>query len=704
MKKLSRLESSSVVTLALALAACSSAQTEHVPGPADPPLDPTAIPAENDTRPRVEATLESQGLSGAALDKSVDPCTDFYQFACGGWEKTTQIPDDRSRWSRSFSEIDQRNEADLRAILEDATKKKAEETPVGKIGRFYSACMDEAAIEKAGAKPLKPLLDATKKVTNKKDLTKLLVMLHQHGIWSFFDVSSGQDYKDATKMIGMIDQNGLGLPDRDYYLKSDADKKKIKDFYVAHVEKMFKLAGFSAAESKTATDDVLRVETALATASKSREERRDPVGMYNKVDRPGLKESTPTIDWDAYFAGLGFTNIVDISVSAPKYMAALDALAKNESPKALQHYFEWQIIHNAAPRLSKAFVDEDFELTKTLTGQKTQRDRWKRCIDAVDDNLGELLAQPFVDLRFGGDSKTAAESYAHAIAGAMDGRLDELDWMDAATREKAKQKLHAMAYLIGYPAKWKTYDYPVKDGYFDDVLAGSAFKLKDSLEKVGKPVDRGEWFMTPPTVNAYYDPQKNQMVFPAGILQPPFYSAKASVPVNLGAMGMVVGHELTHGFDDEGSQFDKSGNLANWWSDSTSATFKSKGQCVERQYGGYEVLPGLKLNGKLTLGENIADVGGVKLAFRAYRQMRKDSKEQVIADGFTEDQQFFLATGQIWCSKYREETTRLMTQVDPHSFPKYRVNGPMSQTPEFQKAWSCKPGSKMIAAETCSVW
>ncbi|HTJ82525.1 MAG TPA: M13 family metallopeptidase, partial [Polyangiaceae bacterium] len=686
MNKLSRLETPSVVALLLALSACSSAQPEHVPGPADPPPDPTATPAETDPRPRVEATLESQGLSGAALDKSVDPCVDFYQFACGGWEKTTPIPDDRSRWSRSFSEIDQRNESDLRTILEEATKKKAEDSAVGKVGRFYAACMDESAIEKAGAKPLKPLLDEVKRLTSKKDLTKLLVSFHQHGIWALFDVSSGQDYKDATKMIGMIDQNGLGLPDRDYYLKTDADKVKIKEFYVAHVEKMFKLAGFSDKESKEATTDVLRIETALATASKSREERRDPVGMYNKVDRPGLVKSTPVIDWDGYFKGLGFANIVDISVSAPNFMKALDDLANKETPKALQHYFAWQVIHNAAPRLSKAFVDEDFSLTKTLTGQKVQRERWKRCIDAVDENLGELLAQPFVDLRFGGESKTAAESYVHAIAGAMDGRLDELDWMDAPTREKAKQKLHAMAYLIGYPAKWKTYDFTVKDAFFDDILAGAAFKLKDSLQKVGKPVDRGEWYMTPPTVNAYYDPQKNQMVFPAGILQPPFYSAKASVPVNLGAMGMVVGHELTHGFDDEGSQFDKDGNLANWWSDSTGTTFKGKGQCVEKQYGNYEVLPGLKLNGKLTLGENIADVGGMKLAFRAYRNMRKDAKEQVIADGFTEDQQFFLATGQIWCSKYREETTRLMAQVDPHSYPKYRVNGPMSQIPEFQKA------------------
>ncbi len=686
--------------------ACSSAPDTVVPGPADPPPDPTATPADDPFagRTRVEATLDSQGLSASALDKSVDPCTDFYQFACGGWENTTNIPDDRSRWSRSFSEIDKRNEADLRKILEEATKKKAEDSAVGRIGRMYASCMDEPAIEKAGAAPLKPLLDDVKKLKSKKDLTSVLVRLHQHGIWAFFDVSSGQDYKDATKMIGMLDQNGLGLPDRDYYLKADDDKKKIRDFYRGHVEKMFKLAGYPEAKAKAATDDVLRIETALAEASKSREERRDPVAMYNKIDRPGLVKATPVVDWDAYFKSLGFANIVDISVTAPKFMAGLDAVAQKESPAALQSYLAWQVIHFSAPRLSKAFDDEDFALNKMLTGQKTQRDRWKRCIDAVDESLGELLAQPYVELRFAGESKTAAESYVHEIAAAMSTRLDELDWMDAPTREKAKQKLDSMAYLIGYPTKWKTYDFSVKDTYFDNVMAGTAFKLKDSLSKVGKPVDRGEWYMTPPTVNAYYDPQKNQMVFPAGILQPPFYSAQASVPVNLGAMGMVVGHELTHGFDDEGSQFDKSGNLANWWSDSTGATFKGKGQCVERQYGGYEVLPGLKLNGKLTLGENIADVGGMKLAFRAYRAMRKSAKEQIVADGFTEDQQFFLATGQIWCSKYREEATRLLAQTDPHSHPRYRVNGPLSQIPEFRKAFSCKPAAKMIASETCSVW
>lgn len=679
--------------------ACGSSPNMVVPPPADPPKDPPVA-----KKPQVEATLDAQGLSASALDRAVSPCDDFYQFACGGWTKATPIPDDRSRWSRSFSEIDQRNEADLRGILDNLTKKKDEATNDGKLGRFYAVCMDEAAIDKAGKKPIQPLLDAIKKVNDPRSLTAVLAQLHLHGIWAVFDVSSGQDYKDATKMIGMLDQNGLGLPDRDYYLKDDADKTKIRDKYVAHVEKMMSLAGFDAAAAKSATADVMRIETAIAKASKSREERRDPATMYNKIDREGLAKATAVVDWDAYFKAMGSPDLREISVTSPKFFEGLQSILKDEKPAALRSYLAWQVVHHAAPRLSKAFEQEDFAMTQTLTGQKSQRDRFKRCIDATDDALGELLAQPFVELRFAGESKSAAESYVSEIAKAMEARLDELSWMDAPTRAKAREKLRAMAYLIGYPQKWKNYDFEVKNDYFANVLAGAAFKVKDSLSKVGKPVDRGEWYMTPPTVNAYYDPQKNQMVFPAGILQPPFYSAKASVPVNLGAMGMVVGHELTHGFDDEGSQFDKSGNLANWWSDATGSTFKDAGKCVERQYSAYEVMPGLTINGKLTLGENIADAGGMKLAFRAYRNMRAAAPEEIVADGFTEDQQFFLATGQIWCSSYRDEAARLMVQTDPHSHPRYRVNGPLSQMTEFAEAFSCKPKAKMFAKETCSVW
>jgi putative endopeptidase len=541
-------------------------------------------------------------------------------------------------------------------------------------------------------------------VKDKKSLEKAISLLHRHGVWPFFDISSGQDFKDATKVIANIDQNGLGLPDRDYYSKTDDASKKLRDSYRDHVEKMMALAGKSAKDAKAGAEDVLRIETAIASAQKTREERRDPQTMYNRLDRAGLMKAMPTFPWDDYFQDIGFPQITEISVTAPKYLESLDAVLTKEKSGAIQNYLTWHVLHQGAPFLPKAFLDEDFKLTQLLTGQKVIRARFKRCIDATDTFLGELLAQPFVDLRFGGDAKKAAETYALEIAKAFESRVGELDWMSAATKAKALEKLKTTAYLIGYPAKWKSYEFPVTAVYGENALQGALFKFKDNLAKIGKPVDRGAWEMTPPTVNAYYDPLKNQMVFPAGILQPPFYSAKASIPVNLGAMGMVVGHELTHGFDDEGSQFDKNGNLASWWAPSDAETFKKKGECVARQYSEYEVLPGLKLNGRLTLGENIADVGGMKLAFRAYRAMRKEAKETRVADGFNEDQQFFLATGQLWCAKYRDEESKRLAAIDPHSHPRYRVNGPLSQLPEFAQAFSCKPTDKMVSKEVCSVW
>jgi putative endopeptidase len=448
----------------------------------------------------------------------------------------------------------------------------------------------------------------------------------------------------------------------------------------------------------------VRIETSLAKVSKSRVERRDPSGMYNRVDRGVLATLAPTIAWDGYFAALGAPEARALSVTAPKFFEGLDALVRREKAEALRDYLVWHVLHRTAPNLGAALEAEAFALTQLLTGQKVERARFKRCVDATDEALGDLLAQPFVERRFAGESKLAAESYVRAIAAEMRTKLDGLAWMDAATRDKARAKLDAMAYLIGYPAKWKSYDFPLGEAHAANVLAGAAFRVRDNLAKIGKSVDRGEWFMTPPTVNAYYDPQKNQMVFPAGILQPPFYSASASVPVNLGAMGMVVGHELTHGFDDEGSQFDAVGNLASWWSPDTRGTFESRAACVEQQYAAYEVLPGIKLNGNLTLGENIADAGGVELAFRAYRALRREAPTRVVADGLDEDQQFFVAAGQIWCAEYRDEAARLMAATDPHSHPRHRVNGPLSHLPAFAEAFACKAGSPMVAAPRCEVW
>jgi putative endopeptidase len=687
------------LALALASAAACSSPEPKTPPPPDPPADPPGPQKKS-----VPVSLEQVGLSKAALDTKAAPCEDFYQFACGGWLASTEIPADKSRWVRSFNEINDRNELELKNILEEATKKKGQPGIDGQIGTFYASCMDEAALEKSGTAPLSPLFDVIKKVNDAKTLGAAVTKLHVHGIWAFFAIHSEQDHKDATKMIASVDQAGLGLPDRDYYTRTDDEAKKIRDAYVAHVERMFVLSGVKGPAAKTAAGDVMRVETELAKVSKTRVERRDPKSLYNRLDREGLAKATPSFPWADYYKAMGSPELKEISVTAPKFMEGVEALIKKEQPAALRNYLTWRTLHQMSAELPKAFVEEDFKLVQTLTGQKEIRPRWKRCITATDAALGESLAQAFVARKFAGSSKQAAETYVSEIAKAFGGQLETLAWMDGPTRERAKKKLASMAYLIGYPSKWRTYDWPVTESYTKNALATQSFERAYDMGKIGKPVDRDAWQMTPPTVNAYYDPQRNHMVFPAGILQPPFYSVNASVAANLGAMGMVVGHELTHGFDDQGAQYDAAGNLEDWWEPGTQSAFKSRTQCVDDQYSAYEVLPGAKINGKLTLGENIADAGGVKLAFRAYRSMRKDAPEEQVADGFTEDQQFFISTGQIWCAKYRDEAAKLQVQTDPHSHPRYRVNGPLSHLPEFAQAFSCKPGSKMVASKSCAVW
>ena len=688
-----------LASLAAVAAACGSAQAPAPPVVAVPPA-----PAPSGPR-KVSAKLADVGLDASALDRTADACGDFYQFACGGWLAHTEIPADKSRWTRSFSEIYERNEQTLRDILERAAAEPAPDAVTRQIGDFWSACMDEAAVEKAGAKPLAPLLALVGKVRDVRSLSAAVAALHRRKIWALFDVSGEQDFGDATRVIAQLDQNGLGLPDRDYYVRDDDKAKELRATYVGHVERMLGLAGLGPAEAKLATDDVMRLETALAKAQKTRVERRDPKSLYNKVDRAGVEKAAPALDWSAWFTALGLAGVTDVNVTSVSYLEAVSALMRAEKPAAWRHYLAWHVVRAEAPSLSGAFVDEAFTLERALTGQKEQQARWKRCVSATDHALGEALAQPFVKERFGGASKPAADRMVAEISAAFAHELDGLAWMDAPTRARAASKLTHMAYLVGYPASWRAYDFAVgRTAHADNVRAARAFDLAHTLSRIGKPVDRGEWQMTPPTVNAYYDPQKNQMVFPAGILQPPFFSEKASVPVNLGGIGMVVGHELTHGFDDEGSQFDGAGNLKNWWEPAVSNAFEGKTSCVERQYGAYETLPGVKLNGKLTLGENLADGGGVLLAFEAYRRLRASATEVQVAEGFSEDQQFFLAVGQAWCTKSRDEWARMAAQVDPHSPPRFRVNGSLANVPAFGEAFACPKGAPMAPASACQVW
>ncbi len=692
------------ITLALsALPACGPAAG---PPPAPPSAAArTAAPPAPQGLPVVETKLANVGLDEAALDRSASPCEDFYQFACGGWLAKAEIPGDEASWMRSFNEIDRRNEAELRRILEEAAQAGDRDPVSKKIGAYYGSCMDEAAVEAAGAKPIADLLAKARRVRDPKGVGALVTELHSRRIWALFDIASAQDMKDATRVIAQLDQNGLGLPDRDYYVNEDDKSKSIRKTYEEHVARMMRLAGAQEAAAKAAALDVMQIETELAKASKTRVERRDPKGLYNKLDRAALAKAAPEFPWDAYFQGLGRPDVKEVNVTSVRFFEGLSRLLRSAKPAAWQNYLAWHVVRSSAPALPKAFVDESFALQSALTGQKEVRPRWKRCVDATDNALGELLAQPFVKTSFPGESKPAAEAMVREVSDAFAREVRALDWMDEGTRQRALAKLGAMAYLIGYPDKWRTYDFEVDPrSYAKNALAARAFHTRWDLGKIDKPVDRDEWQMSPPSVNAYYDPQRNHMVFPAGILQPPFYSVTSGVAVNLGGIGMVVGHELTHGFDDEGSQFDQKGNLEDWWSKEVAAAFKEKTGCVEAQYSAYEALPGLKLNGKLTLGENIADLGGLKLAFMAYRTMRKGAAEQTVAGGFTEDQQFFLAHGQAWCGKMRDEALRLMVQVNPHSPPRFRVNGPLANLPEFGEAFKCASGTPMRPAKTCTVW
>ena len=702
---------------ALALAAAPSCgPSSHAPtAPAVPTAgESTAGDTGGDTsaaatpqKPIEEMTLAQAGLDPDAIDPKADPCDDFFQYACGGWLAKTEIPADRATYGR-FTEIADRNEATLHDILDKAAaaaKAGKSADPVSqKIGTYYGACMDEKRVEKAGLKPIAGLLKTVHKVRNLRSLNHALTELAGSEIPVPFNIGAEADFKDATHEILWMEQAGLGLPDRDYYLSDKPKMESVRKSYREHLVRVFTLVGQSKARAGHAADDVIRIETALAKASKPRQELNDPKGVYNKVDRAGLAKMAPNLDWDAYFKGLGHPAIDEISVNAPAFMTEVSSLMKAEKPSAWQSYLTYHVVSSATPALPKRFVDAQFDLAKILTGATEQRPRWKRCVAATDDAMGEYLAQPFVAERFSGSSKDSANQMLSQIGDAFTAEVKKLDWMSPDTKQKALAKLTAMTHHIGYPDKWRTYDFEVGPVYGDDFLAARRFDQNYDLDKVGKPVDRGQWGMTPPTVNAYYNPVANQMVFPAGILQPPFFDAKAQVAVNLGAMGMVMGHELTHAFDDEGSQFDGDGNMKNWWQDADAKEFKDRGQCVVDQYAAYQPLPGTHINGKLTEGENIADLGGIKLAFHAYRAMRASAPKAVVAGGYSEDQLFFLATGQAWCTKVRDQERQRRVLIDPHSPPHFRVNGVLSDLPEFHEAFHCAAGKKMHPAKTCQVW
>jgi putative endopeptidase len=645
----------------------------------------------------------------AAMDTKADPCQDFYQYACGSWRANTKLPSDQVRWGRGFSEIAERNRTVNRGILEDAAKNPGDDVNRQKLGAFFGACMDEAGIAAAGTKPIEAWMKDAAKVDDAKSLLTMTGKMHAASIPALFNVGVEGDFKDPNTDIAQMVQGGLGLPDRDYYLKDDEAKKAIRDKYVLFIAKMFELYGEKPEAAKAMAGRVLAFETELAKISRPRADLRDPDKNYNKLDRGGLQKLTPKLDWDAYFKATGHPDVQPINVGAPEYFQGLEKLAGSTDAATLQAYLRWDILRDAAPALPKAFDEENFNFYgKTLQGQKEQQARWKRCVAQTDGALGEILGQEFIKKQFAGESKKTAKELVESIQTAFTGNLPHLDWMDDTTRQRAIGKKGAITNKIGYPDKWRDYSkLKIKNGdYFGNLVAAARFEFEREAAKIGKPVDKNEWGMTPPTVNAYYNPLNNEMVFPAGILQPPFFSKDFPAAMNFGGIGMVMGHELTHGFDDQGRKFDAKGKLTEWWEPSVSSKFDARASCIEKQYGNYEVQPELKLNGKLTLGENIADNGGIKQAYSAYKayEAKNPGAEKPAVEGLTNDQLLFVAFAQTWCSLATPEIERVLVTVDPHSPPKFRVNGPLSNYAQFAETFQCAAGTPMHPADVCEVW
>jgi endothelin-converting enzyme/putative endopeptidase len=655
-----------------------------------------------------QATVSlSAVIEPADLDKSTDACEDFYQFACGGWIARAQIPEDRPEWSRGFATLTKQNEELLRTALEQYANGKL---PVGDneaklIGDYYAACMDEDGIEKKSLASLKRRLESVEVIKDKRALAIQVARYHLEGASAIFGFGAGQDYKDSSQMIADADQGGLTLPDRDYYLSDEKRFDEIRSKFRSHVHAMLKLYGETEQQAKKDADIILTIETELAKVSADKVMRRDPNAMYNRLDRDGLVKLAPSFDWDTYFATLGYPGLKAINVDVPKFFVGVENLLKTVPMDHWRTYLRWHGLHAGASAFSKSFVDEDFNfVAKALTGQPQIKPRWKRCVNSTLEALGQPLGKVFVSKTFSPNAKVEAQQMIKAIESAMGQRLKALDWMDQATREQADQKLHTIVNQIGYPDKWRDFSGLKigRDNYYANAVNASAFNSRFYLDKIGRPVDRGEWHMPPSMVNAYYSADNNKMVFPAGILQTPFYQEGRPAALNFGGIGMVMGHELTHGFDDQGRKFDAKGNLRDWWSPKVGEEFDHRAECIVDQYSKFVAVDDVHVNGKLTLGENIADQGGIRLAFDAWKRTAEKDAESI--DGFTPAQQFYIGYAQTWCQKMRPEMARLRATTDPHSPARYRVNGPLSNYDEFSKAFSCKEGAAMNPQSRCRVW
>jgi len=657
-----------------------------------------------------DETGAARGFDLANLDRSVSPCDDFYKFANGGWMKNNPIPENRAAWD-TFNKLRNSNDEALHKILEDAADDKSAKAGTNwqKIGDFYASCMDESQVESAGTKPIEEELQRIAAIQDAAGLQSEIAHLHHRGVGAAFVFGSESDLKDSAHVIAGAGQGGLGLPDRQYYVDDDDRSKQIRAAYVQHVAKMLQLMGESQATAAAEAKTVLDLETALAKVSKKREALRDPESNYHRMTLAQLKDLTPHLAWREYFKEVGTPELKDADIGQIEFFQGLDASMASVPLEQWKVYLRWHVIHSMAESLPARFVDENFDFYgRTLTGAKEILPRWQRCVQAANAHLGEALGEYYVQRYFPPESKERALQMVKNLMAALHDDLETLDWMSPATREQALKKLAAMNLKIGYPDKWRDYSkYKVDRGpYAENVMRGNAFEVGRDLAKIGKPVDRAEWGMTPPTVNAYYNPYFNEIVFPAGILQPPFFDPKADDAINYGAMGSVIGHEMTHGFDDQGAKFDARGNLNNWWTPEDLKNFQARGECIASQFGSYEVEPGLHGNGKLEEGESIADLGGITLAHAALEKTLAGKAAPEPVDGFTAEQRFFLGWAQIWAANLRPEYARLIAKTNEHPLDRFRVNGPMSNLPAFARAYGCATDSKMVrpAEQRCRIW
>lgn len=642
------------------------------------------------------------------LDKTCKPCEDFYQYANGGWLKNNPIPPDQSEWG-SFVTLSDQNQKALKEILEVAAKNTsaAPGSNEQKIGDYYFSCMDEAGIASRGLKPLQPQFDDIASIHDRASLLEIGAHLRAIGTNVLFVFGSDQDFKDSTQVIGEADQGGLGLPERDYYLSDEADKKKIREQYEEHVTKMFGLLGDSPEKAAAEAKTVLAVETSLAKASMGQVDLRNPDKVYHKMPLAEAQKLTPNFSWDNFLKFFGAPKIQEINIAQPEFFKALNGMLDSVSLDDWKTYYRWHVVSRWAGSLPEPFVQENFRFNgQILTGAKELQPRWKRCSQFTDSRLGEALGQVYVQKYFPPQAKARALEMVHNLIAALHDDLTTLPWMTQATRDAAILKLQAFNVKIGYPDKWRDYSALKidRDSFLENNLRSAKFEHARDLAKIGKPVDRLEWGMTPPTVDAYNNPQLNEIVFPAGILQPPFFDPARDDAYNYGGMGAVIGHEITHGFDDEGAKFDATGNLRDWWTAQDLKNFQERGDCVAKQFDGYTVDGEMHQNGKLVEGESIADLGGLKIAYAAYQKSLEGKQRVTDTNGYTPEQRFFLGYALNWRIEERPEVARLYASSDPHPAARNRAIGPLSNMPEFAKAFSCKKGDKMVREQACKIW